>query len=149
MAVEPLSAELKTAGQIMLAHLDRVGLSPQGALWLMFPHIKDWRYTVVSDLVDDYGRIKVYGLIDEALSALPPVDGLTLFDIHLASTSEIMPMVLDGLVAVDNGVVHLNDCRINDVKVDAVVFRLQQARPVAVRKKAIRDFQRAARKAHA
>lgn len=133
----------------MLALLDRVGLQPQGALWLMFPHVKDWRYTIVSDLVDDYGRTKVYGLIDDVIAALPAVDGLTIFDIHLASSTEIMPRLLDGAIDVDNGIVRLTDCRVNDMNVDAVVFRLSRPRPVSVRKKAIRALERAAKMAHA
>lgn len=149
MAVEPLPEQLTGAGRAMLDQLDRVGLHPQGALWLMFPHIKDWRYTVISDLVDNHGRTQIYGLIDEALAGLDPVDGLTIFDIHLASTSEILPRVIGGAIHVENGLVQLSDCNINGVPVDAVVYRLQSERSLVERKKALKALQRSARHATA
>jgi len=124
VAVEPLSDELIAAGQKLTAELDRIGLHPQGALWLHAHHLKDWRFTVVSDLVDVMGRRKVYSLIDQALAKIEPHDGLTIVDIHLAAPSEVLARVMGGVLNVDAGIVKLSECTVNSLPVDAIVYRL-------------------------
>ncbi len=126
----------------VLAKLDALGLEPQGALWLHFPHVKDWRFTVITDLVDSLGRKRAYDLIGSALDSVGHVDGLTVFDLHIAAPSEVMPRVLGGVLFVENGIVQLSDCEINDVPVDAVIYRLRKARSNPAAKKAASRFEK-------
>lgn len=143
MVVEPLSEQLIEAGQALMAELDRIGLHPQGVLWLHAHHLNDWRFTVISDLVDEMGRRRVYSLIEEALEKIGQRDGLTVMDIHLAAPDEILARVLDGFIEMNAGVVKLVDCKVNGMPVDAVVFRLTRARQKAEVKRASAKFQRA------
>lgn len=142
MAADALSLELKNAGKAFIHALDAIGLNPQGVLWLHFTHLHDWRLTVVSDLVDHLGRRKVYSLITQALAGLDPVDGLTAFDIHLASSDEVMPQVLGGAFRVEDGMAQLSDCRINDMPVDAVIYRLLPPRSKQEIPSAAKRFER-------
>ena len=146
MAPEHLSDELKSAGQAMVQQLDAIGLRPQGVLWLLFPHVNDWRLTVISDLVDVLGRSKVYGLIDAALERHNRVEGLTIFDVHLAASAEVVPRVLEGAFQVENGLVHLADCKIDGLPVDAVIYRLLPPREGAALTKAAKLFERSVKR---
>lgn len=140
MAVEPLSEQLIEAGQALTSELDRIGLHPQGALWLHAHHLNDWRFTIISDLVDEMGRRRVYALIDEALTKIGPNDGLTIVDIHLATPSEVLARVLGGAFEINDGIATLESCSVNGMPVDAVVYRLTSKGRDA--KKAAASFER-------
>ncbi len=142
MAAEYLSDELKRRGANVLAKLDQLGLEPQGVLWLHFPHVKDWRLTVITDLVDTLGRKRTYDLIGSALDHVGPVEGLTVFDLHIAAPSEVMPRVLGGAFVFENGIVELSDISINDMPIDAVIYRLRRARAFPAAKKAASKFEK-------
>jgi len=124
MAAERLSDELKASGAAMLAELDKIGLNPSGALWLYFPHVKDWRFAVVSALVDTMGRRKVYGLIDEALERIGKSEFMTILDIHLYSASDIVPRNLGSAIRAKGGVMDFANSTVNGVTYDAVIYRL-------------------------
>jgi hypothetical protein len=142
MAHVNLSDEMKRAGLAFVGDLDAIGLRPQGVLWLLFPHLGDWRLTVVSDLVDEVGRSRVYALLDEALSARDPVDGFTIFDVHLAASSEILPRVLGGGFKMQLGVAEIVDGNINGMQIDAVLYRMLDPRPAHERKIAAKLFEK-------
>lgn len=141
MAGLDLSDELRAAGAAMVRELDAIELRPQGVLWLHFPHIKDWRLTVISDLVEYAGRLKIYGLIDAALEKHGPIEGLTIFDVHLASPAEILPRVIRSGVS-GSGPMEVVDCFFNGVPVNALIYRLLPARPQHEIKKALNLFER-------
>lgn len=142
MAVEPLSGDLKLGGKAMLEELDAIGLAPQGVLWLHFHALNDWRLTIISDLIDVIGRTKVYGLIDQALEKHGPVEGLTIFDVHLASPGEVLPRVLGGAFQFEGGEATLANCNINGMPVDAHVYRLVKPRAQPDATRAARIFER-------
>lgn len=124
MATKPLPDELKAAGAKMLAALDAIGLEPQGALWLHYPLVDDWRYVVITALVSRDGRRKIYGLIDEALMQIGQQDGLSIMDIHLYDPSEIVPRNLS-LIGVENATVNVVEARLNGMLVNAFLYRLK------------------------
>lgn len=142
MVVEPLSEQLINAGVALTEELDRIGLRPQGALWLHAHHLNDWRFTVISDLVDHMGRRRVYSLIDEALSKIGPSETLNIADIHLAAPSEVLAQVLGGAFHVNSGTAFLTNCTVNNQLVDAVVYRLAPRRSASDAKKAASLFER-------
>ncbi|GGN49531.1 hypothetical protein GCM10011349_20260 [Novosphingobium indicum] len=141
MAIERVAPDLIEAGRTLLEHLDEMGIEPQGALWIHFYHLKDWRYTVVTDFVDVIGRRKTYALISKALSQFDPIDGLSLVDVHLSAPSEVLPKVLGGIFHIDGdgtGVASVKECTINDMPVDAEIYRLRPAREMALAQRAAR-----------
>jgi hypothetical protein len=142
MAVEQLSDELKRKGQNVLTMLDNLGLEPQGMLWLHFPHLRDWRLTVITDLVETLGRKRAYDLIGSALDHVGPIDGLTVFDLHIAAPSEVIPRVLGGTFILEDGMAELRDSQINDIPINAVLYRLRKARPQLVAKKSASRFEK-------
>ena len=141
MAAKPLSDDLKAAGLEMLGELDRVGLGPQGALWLYAHYLGDWRYAVVSDLVNALGRHRLYDLIGTALDRIGPIHGLTIFDVHLFDTSETMPQVLSA-IRVDGGAATITDCIVNGMLTDAYVYRLVPSRNKREVRLAAKAFER-------
>ncbi len=142
MAVEHLPDELKRKGQNVLSMLDELGLEPQGMLWLHFPHLRDWRLTVITDLVETIGRKRAYDLIGSALDHVGAVEGMTVFDLHLAAPSEVIPRVLGGTIILENGMAELRDSQINDIPINAVLYRLRKARPQIAAKKAASRFEK-------
>jgi hypothetical protein len=146
MAAEHLTEDMKASGAAMLAELDKIGLEPTGALWLHFPIVKDWRYAVVSPLVDTMGRRKVYGLIDDALEAIGKTDAFTILDIHLYSSSEIVPRLLGHVVNAENSSVALENVTVNGVTFDALIYRLTPPPPAKQVRRVERQFENAVRK---
>lgn len=143
MASWHLSDELKARGASVVATLDSIELEPQGALWLHFPHIRDWRFTIITDLIDTIGRKRVYDLVGAAFDQMGPVEGLTVFDLHLAAPSEVLPTVLGGTFLIQDGLVELKDVNINGVhQIDAVIYRMREPRSSLDAKKAANRFQK-------
>jgi hypothetical protein len=144
MAVEPLTAELRDAGFSMRTQLDAIGLRPQGLMWLHFAHLRDWRFTVISDLLSEIGRTRLYGLLGEALDKIDVTDGLTIFDVHLAAPDEIVTAAIENVFDIELGdapaAVELIDCRAHGERVDAFVYRMSKPRSKAEVRRAAREF---------
>ncbi len=126
----------------MLAELDSIGLMPQGMLWLYFHGVKDWRLTVVSDLLSTMPRQRVYALIGDALDKHGPIDGLTVFDVHLYDSSEIIPRILGGALQITGGRARILDGQVNGMPVDALVYRLMPPRDPGTIKRAAKAFEK-------
>ena len=143
MAFEHLSGALADAGSAMTRELDEIGLVPQGALWLHSAALQDWRYCVISDLVPELGRPMTYDLIGRALDKVGPIDGLTIFDVHLFEPSELVPTVLGGAFRVDGlSRVSVIDGKVDGLPINAIVYRITPARDPAVRRKAASAFKK-------
>ena len=52
MAPEHLPEDLKLAGQRLLEATDTLGLEAQGAAWIYEPDLEEWRYYLVTVLLD-------------------------------------------------------------------------------------------------
>lgn len=141
MATEHLPDELKAAGAKMLAELDAIGLDPQGALWLHYPTVKDWRFVVITALVNRDGRRKIYGLIDEALTKVGQSEALSIMDIHLYDPSEIVPRNLS-LIGAENAAVIVENSRFNGMLVNAFIYRLRSTPGRTETKRAADRFER-------
>jgi hypothetical protein len=92
MARETLSDELKEAGYRLLFVTDLLKMRAQGAMWIYRHELNDWRYYLVTSLVDAVGRRETYKMIARIFSA-PGADGFfskefTLEDVHLGSPSD-------------------------------------------------------------
>lgn len=146
MAAEHLTEDMKASGAAMLAELDKIGLEPTGALWLHFPLVNDWRYAVVTPLVDTMGRRKVYGLIDDALEAIGKTDAFTILDIHLYSASEIVPHLLGSAFHIQDSEARLEDVTVNGVSFNALVYRLTPPPPPTQVRRTERQFEKVVRK---
>lgn len=145
MAIGPVSDELRRAGAAMLARLDDIGLFPQGVLWLHWHELNDWRFTVISDLVEVLGRAKIYALLDEALEKVGPTEGLTIFDVHLASSTEMLSWMLSSFAPPVSVDCSFQDCWFEGRQIDAYVYRSDFPRDRRQIEAAARKFQREVR----
>ena len=149
MAAEPLNDALRDAGFAMRRQLDAIGLKPQGLMWLHFADLRDWRFTVVSDLLPVLGRTRIYSLLGDALDKIEANEGLTIFDVHLAAPEEVVISAIKQAFNIELGDslvgVSLIDCIAYDQPVDAFIYRMAPPRSNAEIRRAAREFTAEAR----
>ena len=122
MVTEPLSDAAITAGSGLLQKLDDYGFTPESAMWLYLHSLREWRYMIATEAVDIAGRKKIYAGILDILDASDFGSVLTEADIHLVSPSEVWYQYFRG-VARGTGLMHFNNCIVNGMQFDAVVYR--------------------------
>lgn len=151
MAREHLSEELKEAGLALLLATDSLGLSAQGAMWVYSPLLQDWRYYLVTSLVDTAGRRKTYQLLIKAFELGEFPSEMTVEDVHLGSPHDAFFNLVSRVIHADNSIVTFSNCRFNDVEFDGVIYRSVRGAPrekeaVAIEKRftrTIKELERA------
>jgi hypothetical protein len=141
MKYEPLSHEKLEAGRECLALLDEFELGVQGAVWVYVPSMMEWRFYIVTSLVDIDGLVETYNRIERLFSLKFRNPELVIDDIYLGSPDEAVFRTLASAFHVQNSSVELRDVQINNLKIEhAHVYRLTKAPPVIVAKQARQKF---------
>lgn len=124
MAERHLSEELKAAGHQLLNATDELGMQAQGAMWVYSHALNDWRYYLVTSLVDTIGRRKTYRLLLDAFEHVVLPKEVTIEDVHLGSPNDQFFQIISKIVRMpDQGRAEFRDCRFNDIQFDGVVYR--------------------------
>ncbi len=124
MAERRLSEQLKFAGLQLLKATDELGMQAQGAMWVYSHALQDWRYYLVTSLVDTIGRRKTYRLLLDAFNYVSLPKEMTIEDVHLGSPNDQFFNVISQLVKLNSGgYAVFEDCRINDAQFDGVIYR--------------------------
>jgi hypothetical protein len=131
MAREALPEHLIKAGQELLASTDALGMQAQGAMWLYDHVLMDWRFYLVTSLVDTVGRRKTYGLLLDAFEGSVLPRDLTIDDVHLGSPHEALFRLISSAVGIENGAVRVENCVFNGVLFDGVIYRSVKVIPSA------------------
>src|SRR5829696_4194494 len=100
MARKHLSQELKDAGRKLLETTDALGMQAQGAMWLYDHGLEDWRYYLVTSLVDTMGRRKTYRLLLDAFDRVDFPKDMTIEDVHLGRPNDDLFRLVSGVVGV-------------------------------------------------
>jgi hypothetical protein len=124
MAAADLPENLRLAGAKLLAALDDAGLQAQGAAWIFDHALGDWRFVVVTSLVETMGRTKVYRELLTVMKKLAMPEEMTINDVHLESTEGALFKGLSRFVHVKGGgVAVFRNCLVNGAKFDAHIYR--------------------------
>lgn len=146
MAARPLSEDLIDAGHKLLEAADKTGLRPQGAAWLYDHALDEWRYILVSALVDTMGRRKVYQLLVRAFSKLHFPADLTIVDVYLEGPKSPLFDALARFQVVD-GIARFENCSLNGMLFDGVIYRWNPTPPPSAVKQIERNFMKKAKRA--
>jgi len=123
MARKHLSQQLKDAGRKLLDTTDALGMQAQGAMWLYDHLLQDWRYYLVTSLVETMGRRKTYRLLLDAFERLDLPEEMTIEDVHLGSPNDDLFRRVSSAVKVDFGWMEVHRCVFNGVQFDGVIYR--------------------------
>lgn len=129
MAREHLSEELKAAGLSFLQAADEIGLSPQGAMWIRSHALQDWRYYLVSSLVDTAGRRKAYQLLIRAFEVGEFPKSMTIEDVHLGSPNDPLFQKISRVLEVDNAIANIGLFQYEDLSLSVIIYRSMKAPP--------------------
>jgi hypothetical protein len=148
MAIDHLPETLIEAGQKALAATDAMGMSAQGAMWLYDSRLGDWRFYLVTGLVDTLGRRRTYKKLIDAFGLIDLPDGLTVEDVHLGSPQDSLFQLVSSLVGISgNTIARFHNTRLNGIPFDGVVYRSVKGVPASSEAKRIeRDFERGLRR---
>ncbi len=102
MVRRDLSEQLKEAGSQLLKSTDELDMQAQGAMWIYSSALEDWRYYLVTSLVDSIGRRKTYGLLLEVFERVEFPKEMTIEDVHLGSPTEPFFQLVSSLVRMEN-----------------------------------------------
>lgn len=126
-----LPQHLKEAGLQLLATTDALAMQAQGAMWVYNYVLEDWRFYLVTSLVDTLGRRKTYGLLLDAFDRVDLPAEMTVEDVHLGSPNDDYFRLISSGFGVDGGVVEVQNCVVNGVPVDAIIYRSVRSAPSA------------------
>jgi hypothetical protein len=130
MADRPLSEDLKAAGLQLLKATDALGLQAQGAMWVYSHALNDWRYYLVTALVDTIGRRKTYRLLLNAFEYVSLPKEMTIEDVHLGSPHDQFFQVVSKIVkAPGQNFLQFENCQFNEVSFDGVIYRAVKEMP--------------------
>lgn len=123
MADNTLREELVDAGAAVLAATDKLGMQAQGAMWVLDHSLGDWRYYLVTSLVDTIGRRKTYKLLLDVFESIDLPHSMTVEDVHLGSPRDAFFQAISRFVQVTNSRAFFENCAFNDVQFDGVIYR--------------------------
>lgn len=123
MVREHLSERLKEGGGELLAATDALDMQAQGAMWLYDHNLHDWRFFLVTSLVDTVGRRKTFQLLLDAFNKISLPDGMSVDDVYLASPAEPFFQLVSSIVHADGGVAEFQNCSFNGLQFDGVIYR--------------------------
>jgi hypothetical protein len=135
-----LSEELIEAGYRLLFMTDVLKMQAQGAMWIRRHDLNDWRYYLVTSLVDAIGRRAVYKLLLRIFGAPGGEEffskDFTIEDVHLGSpTDEYYQRISSGIANLvpptgKNRII-FTDYTVSGITFDAVVYRAIRIIPSA------------------
>ena len=132
MVRDHLSEELKEAGRQLLATTDALDMQTQGAMWIYDHALQDWRYYLVTSLVDTIGRRRTYSLLLDVFESVDVPEAMTIEDVHLGSPKDEVFRLLSGTIKVFGSAwTEVTNCNFDFVLVDAVIYRTLSEPPSA------------------
>lgn len=133
MAERPLSEELKAAGLRLLKATDALDMQAQGAMWVYSHQHQDWKYYLVTSLVDSIGRRKTYRLLLDAFDRVEFPSEMTIEDVHLGSPSDAFFRTISSVVRVSGAesIAQFENCTFNEVSFDGIIYRAVKDVPTA------------------
>jgi hypothetical protein len=123
MAASELPKSLIDAGAKLLKALDTAGIEPQGAAWIFDHQADDWRYVIATSLIETVGRTGVYKRLLKSTPNLDIPKELSIAAIYLVPVDGPLFRTIAGAIRVQDGPVTISNCLINDMKVDAIIYR--------------------------
>ncbi|WP_237355391.1 hypothetical protein [Xanthobacter sp. YC-JY1] len=130
MAAQDLPIDLIDSGAAILAATDALAMQAQGAMWIFDHSLNDWRYYLVTSLVDTIGRRKTYKLLIDIFEKISVPDSMTVDDVHLGSPSDPFFRMISSIVRVDGGgQVAFQNCNINGILFDGIIYRAVKSVP--------------------
>jgi hypothetical protein len=90
MAPKRLPEHLIELGGRLLEATDTLGMAAQGAAWIYDDELEEWRFYLVTGLMDTKGPRWVHKRLLEAFTKLPERDDFLSLDVHLGSPEEIL-----------------------------------------------------------
>jgi hypothetical protein len=130
MARVDLPEELKAAGRKLLETTDALLMQAQGAMWVYSHLLNEWRYYLVTSLVDSIGRRKTYRLLLDAFERVELPKEMTVEDVYLGSPSDEFFRLVSSIVRVETGATAaFRNCLFNETPFDGVVYRSVQEIP--------------------
>ena len=117
-----LSQEAVDAGEQFLALLDEYGLGVQGAGWIHFDVVREWRYYIVTSLVDIDGLVETHDRISRLFALKFRSEVLTIDDLYLMSPKEPTFKTLSGVFKFDRSLIILEKVQIDNLLVERAVF---------------------------
>src|SRR5262245_11151563 len=123
MVRRSLSEELKKSGRRLLEVTDSLDMQAQGAMWVYSHALEDWRYYLVTSLVDTIGRRKTYKLLLDAFELLQLPPEMTIEDVHLGSPADEFFRLVSTIARVEGGIAEFRNCTFNGAPFDGVIYR--------------------------
>lgn len=153
-SASPIARDKVEMGSSLLELADELGLSPEGALWFHDASLKEWRYYLVTSVIDVKGAAWVYKRLLTAFKKLPKQDDFLSIDVHLGSPKEILFKLLSMAFRSEgpgpNFIMEsLVTGTIDDVDysfpANIVIYRMLGERPAAVVHQTTKTFDRSVR----
>jgi hypothetical protein len=122
---ERLSEQLKAAGQQLLDATDALEMQAQGAMWIYNQSLNDWRFYLVTSLVDSIGRRKTYQHLIDAFESLSFPKEMTVADVYLGSPNDELFRLVSSIMnlSAGKGYWEVENCLFNKTLFNGVIYR--------------------------
>lgn len=128
MVAEMLTDEMVQAGAALIRQLDSQGYSPDAALWLYFPELKEWKLMLAEARLSRRGPRVGYEIVQKALSSgTSALRGLPLSLVAITKPDALLINLLSGAIHTGRGIgsIRFTSSVINGTVIeDAYIYRL-------------------------
>lgn len=126
----PPNPKADELAQRIVEAADLVELRPEGALWLYEAEEKEWRFYLVTSLLEEKGPLWVYRKMLQAFSKVDFPKEVDKLSLRLCSPREPAMAHLAATYKVSESHIVVINSQINDVTIDgALIYRLLPPRP--------------------
>jgi hypothetical protein len=131
MKYQPLTEGQKEAGRQCLTLLDVYELGVQGAIWIYTKSLQEWRFYIVTSLLDIDGLVETYNSVERSFGLKFRNEHLTMEDIHFSSPTENLFMKLASAISARaHSEIELDNVIIDGFMIEhAYIYRLEKAPP--------------------
>ena len=92
-------------------------------MWVYSHALEDWRFYLVTSLVETIGRRKTYKLLLDAFECIKLPEEMTVEDVYLGSPMDDFFRLISSSARVDEGEVRFKKCSFDGIAFDGVVYR--------------------------
>ena len=138
MVEKALSERVIAASMAFLSQIDALGMNPLGAMWVRDHLLEDWRFCLVTSLIDTIGPAKVIDLLLDLRDKSGFPEGFDIMDVYLSEPCDPLARALsiDGKAGPD-GLARFQNQEVDGRVYDAVILRPLHAEPSAQESRAI------------
>lgn len=99
-------------------------MNAQAAMWVFDHSLGDWRYYLVTSLVDSQGRKATYRNLIKIFGSGAFPEDMTVDDVHLGSPTDAFFQTISRISHIQSHHISFENCSLDGIVFDGIVYRV-------------------------